>query len=97
VAFQKGTDVAAVKYAVYQGRLDDGQVFSYADNIINGTETNAKTLGKDETVVAVSGLATGFYTLVAVAFDATTARDTRQYRSDMSPRVMTNQLTSMPV
>lgn len=70
VAFQKGTDVAAVKYAVYQGRLDDGQVFSYADNIINGTETNAKTLGKDETVVAVSGLATGFYTLVAVAFDA---------------------------
>lgn len=70
VTFVKGTDVASVKYAVYTGRLDDGQVFTYADNIIRGEEPNVKTLGAGESSVTVSGMETGFYTLVAVAYDA---------------------------
>ncbi len=71
VAITAGADVAKVEYAIFEGRYDDGQIFSAATNIVNDKVADVReydlTAG---TPVVVSGLTTGFYTFVAVAYDA---------------------------
>lgn len=67
IAFKVGEDVEEVRYAVYEGRLDEGDVFVNADNIFNGDEPLAENLDLVSQKMLFANDKTGFYTLVAVA------------------------------
>lgn len=70
VYFDLGVDVAAVKYAVYEGTLNSAQVTRYAGQIADGSAEGIATLPADG-VAKVTLPETGVYTVVAVSFDAT--------------------------
>ena len=77
VTFEFGSDVATVKYAVFEGKVNEVEMFSKVEQIKNGTVT-VKTLTKPSTLeLSIADLkATGLYTLVACAFDKTGAYQT---------------------
>lgn len=70
VEFELGTDVASVKYAVYEGSISTAAKQKYAEAIADGTEESAKVV-PESGAVALSFEKSGVYTLVAVTFDAT--------------------------
>ncbi len=71
VTFSAGVDLVKVKYALFEGKYDDGQIYSASMNIVNGKVADVKELNLAEnTSVTLSGLATGIYTVVAVGYDA---------------------------
>lgn len=70
VYFNLGVDVAAVKYAVYEGTLNSAQVARYAGQIADGSAEGIATLPADG-IAKVTLPETGVYTVVAVSFDAT--------------------------
>lgn len=69
VTFSVGTDIKKVEYAVFEGRYDDGQIYSAATNIAGGKVEGVKELDLTTPSVELSGMETGFYTVVAVAYD----------------------------
>jgi hypothetical protein len=66
VYFTLGSDVAKVAYEVYEGKLDDGEI--YENTLTLQSSTDAKTVDLTKKAVAVSGLKTGVYTIIAVGF-----------------------------
>ena len=66
VYFTLGSDVAKVAYEVYEGKLDDGEI--YENTLTLQSATDAKTVDLTKKAVAVSGLKTGVYTIIAVGF-----------------------------
>lgn len=75
VEFELGTDVATVKYAVFEGELSNKIRGDKAEEIGAGTAEGIVTLTAAELeaaeyAVSLTLEATGKYTLVAVAFDA---------------------------
>ncbi|MGM9750752.1 MAG: hypothetical protein ACI3YY_00075 [Candidatus Cryptobacteroides sp.] len=69
VYFDLGVDVAAVKYAVYEGTLNSAQVTRYAGQIADGSAEGIATLPADG-IAKLTLPETGVYTVVAVSFDA---------------------------
>ena len=69
VYFNLGVDVAAVKYAVYEGTLNSAQVTRYAGQIADGSAEGIATLPADG-IAKLTLPETGVYTVVAVSFDA---------------------------
>lgn len=68
VNFALGTDVAKVKYAIYEGALNAAQIEARAAAIIDGTQTGVKTVSESG-VTEIEMDTTGVYTLVGVTFD----------------------------
>lgn len=68
VSFKLGSDVAAVKYAVYEGPLTATQAAGKAGAIADGTEA-AENADIENPVVGIKCAATGVYTVLAVVFD----------------------------
>ena len=69
VAFKMGTDIASVKYAIYQGKLADADIKTNVTAIAGNKEPNAKVVGETG-VESVTLAKTDVYTLVAVGFDS---------------------------
>lgn len=68
VAAQLGGDVATVKYATFEGVLDDAQVAEYSEAMEKGTYTTQSITASG--TIALSFETTGKYTLVANIYDA---------------------------
>ncbi len=66
VYFTLGSDVAKVAYEVYEGKLDDGEI--YENTLTLQSAKDVKTVDLTKKAVAVSGLKTGVYTIIAVGF-----------------------------
>ncbi len=69
VAFELGTDVAAVKYCIYEGSLSTAVANKNATAIGDGSETNAVDLDIEASAASIKLEKSGIYTLVAVSFD----------------------------
>lgn len=72
VYFTLGADVAAVKYAAFEGALTPTQIENKAAAIIDGSE-KSESLDIQEAAAGLSFETSGIYTLVAVSFDASGA------------------------
>ena len=72
VALELGSDVANVKYVVYEGSLSATQVSNKASGIEKGTEENIAEYKpvEGDNVIGVELAKTGVYTIVAVVYDA---------------------------
>jgi uncharacterized protein (DUF2147 family) len=72
VALELGSDVANVKYVVYEGSLSATQVSNKASGIEKGTEENITEYKpvEGDNVIGVELAKTGVYTIVAVVYDA---------------------------
>lgn len=66
VGFIAGADVAKVIYEIYEGKLDDGEI--YENTLALEADSEAKTVDLEKSVVQVSGLKTGIYTVIAVSY-----------------------------
>lgn len=70
VAMELGTDVAKVRYSVFEGRLNTAQKLSSIESLIAGTAEGAKEFSDMENpVLSVACEKTGVYTLAAVTLD----------------------------
>ena len=74
VTFEFGSDVKSVKYAVFEGKINEVEMVSKVEQIKTGTVA-VKTLTQPSTLeLSIADLkATGLYTLVACSFDKTGA------------------------
>lgn len=66
VGFFAGTDVAKVVYEIYEGKLDDAEI--YENTVALEADQDAKTVDLEKPIVQVSGLTTGIYTVIAVSY-----------------------------
>ncbi len=67
IDFVLGTDVTKAVYQIYDGKLDDGEI--YENRTALESDANAKTVDLENPSITVSGMATGYYTIIAVSFD----------------------------
>ena len=62
-----GADVTTAVYQIYDGKLDDGEI--YENRTALESDSDAKTVNLENPSITVSGMATGYYTIIAVSFD----------------------------
>ena len=67
IDFVLGADVNKAVYQIYDGKLDDGEI--YENRTALESDANAKTVDLQNPSITVSGMATGYYTIIAVSFD----------------------------
>lgn len=67
IDFVLGTDVTKAVYQIYEGKLDDGEI--YENRTALESDSDAKTVNLENPSITVSGMATGYYTIIAVSFD----------------------------
>lgn len=82
VGFIAGADVAKVIYEIYEGKLDDGEI--YEKTLALEADNEAKTVDIEKPVVQVSGLKTGVYTVIAVSYSENAATYTVQKSTSAS-------------
>lgn len=67
IDFVLGADVTKAVYQIYDGKLDDGEI--YENRTALESDPDAKTVDLVKPSITVSGMATGYYTIIAVSFD----------------------------
>ncbi len=67
VAFSLGADVTKAVYGVYEGKLDDGEI--YENRVALESDEDANTVDLENPSIVLSDMATGYYTIIAVSFD----------------------------
>lgn len=70
VSFSLGTDVAKVRYKVYEGRLNTAQVQKFSAAVADGSEEGTSEFSAENDVLNISLDKTGVYTIVAATLDA---------------------------
>lgn len=70
VYFGLGTDVAKVRYKVYEGRLNTAQMQKFSAAIIDGSEEGTSEFDAANDVIEIALETTGVYTIVAATLDA---------------------------
>ncbi len=67
VAFTLGADVTKAVYGVYEGKLDDGEI--YENRVALESDADAETVDLENPSIVLSDMSTGYYTIIAVSFD----------------------------
>ena len=76
VYFTTGTDVEKIRYAVYEGQLDDKVIKEETNKLLAGPTATSTDIDADESGITVQDLTlgkTGIYTIIAVSIDNTGA------------------------